>query len=203
MEETISAILQTEWESFQAVQNMGGRAFCQDDGRTFEIMRKSQFLTWNREACASYLRDLVAAQKSGRNLLAEKYAHMMQRTAPLEYAKLQGSLPVLSKEAEALVEEIVAIQLEWQQAYAQTYPRLSSRSRPVGSCDDLTAGTSFETYLRGELLTYSEETLNLYAEHIKRLHAQGVNMSVQIMDHTVKMYGYTSVEKIEEELSQA
>lgn len=60
--------------------------------------------------------------------------------------------------------------------------------------------TSFETYLRGELLTYSQSTLNLYAEHVKRQHAQGVNMSVQIMENTAMMYGYSSAVEAEASL---
>ena len=49
----IEAIIRLEWKQFQGVHNEGGRASCQDDPKTFEIMRKSQFLTWDLEALES------------------------------------------------------------------------------------------------------------------------------------------------------
>lgn len=131
MQDTISLILALEWEAFQAVHNAGGRASCQDDSGTFVIMRKSQFLTWNEEMLASYLQDLVTAKEKGRNLLEEKYAHMMESTAPKEYGSIKDSLSPVSEQAKSLAEEIVTIQLEWHRAYARSFPRLAVRARPV------------------------------------------------------------------------
>ena len=39
----IAAIIGAEWQMFDKVQNEGGRAACQNDARTFAIMRYSQF----------------------------------------------------------------------------------------------------------------------------------------------------------------
>ena len=36
-----------EWEMFHAVQGIDGPASCQQDRKTFEIMRSSQLLGWN------------------------------------------------------------------------------------------------------------------------------------------------------------
>ena len=68
------------------VQNCGGRAHCQDDWETFRLMRTSQMRAWNQPMLDSYLDDLRSAQTEGRNLLCEKYAYMMERTNPAEYA---------------------------------------------------------------------------------------------------------------------
>lgn len=35
----IEKIIELEWNQFQAVHNEGGRASCQDDRETFDIMR--------------------------------------------------------------------------------------------------------------------------------------------------------------------
>ncbi len=80
-----------EWEQFTRVNNIGGRAGCQDDFRTFSIMRKSQYQAWSREAMESWLTDLKEAVREGRNLLSEKYAWMMRDTAPAEFRQLKGN----------------------------------------------------------------------------------------------------------------
>ena len=47
-EELVDRITELEYTAFDKVHNVGGRAFCQDDWRTFSIMRKSQYLTFTR-----------------------------------------------------------------------------------------------------------------------------------------------------------
>ena len=105
-EETIGTIVGIEWEMMDKVQNCGGRAHCQDDWETFRLMRTSQMRAWNQPMLDSYLDDLRSAQTEGRNLLCEKYAYMMERTNPAEYAALRGFLPVPSLEKEWLADWI-------------------------------------------------------------------------------------------------
>ena len=197
MSDLINEIVTLEWEDFQNVNNAGGRASCQDDRRTFEINRKSQFMAWNEASLRSYLQDLKQARAKGRNLLMEKYARMMAWTHPEEYKRLESQLPPISKDAAALVDGIVYAQTGWQREFAAAYPKLASRGRPVQSAGDDAWLTSFETYLRGELLTYSVETLGLYATHIAILKQQGVNMSLVSMDYMVKLSGFGSLEQAE------
>lgn len=83
MDGIIREIIETEWTQFDKVQNRGGRAACQDDWKTFAVMRSSQFQVWTQALLESYRKDLRSAQKEGRNLFWEKYARMMERTAPL------------------------------------------------------------------------------------------------------------------------
>jgi hypothetical protein len=56
--ELINKIVAKEWEMFQNVTNQGGRASCQENPDTFEIMRSSQWETWPVEALESYLDDM-------------------------------------------------------------------------------------------------------------------------------------------------
>ena len=42
--ELVDAVVALEWKAFDKVKNLGGRADCQDDWNTFQIMRKSQYL---------------------------------------------------------------------------------------------------------------------------------------------------------------
>lgn len=195
--DTIAEIVRLEWDGFQAVNNVGGRAACQDDGATFAIMRSSQLRAWLPAVRASYLDDLVTAQCSGRNLMEEKYARMMEQTAPAQYELLKSKLPELGNSIKQLVEKIVVIHMEWQRHYAETYPKLAARGRET---DNDIFGTSFETYLRGELLTYSEGTLLLYLRQVQEMQAEGLNLNARVMDFTAQAYGYESAADAENSL---
>ena len=91
----VDAVVTAEWEMFSNVQNVGGKASCQMDPKTFRIMRSSQMDNWDDELLGSYLEDLLNARLEGRNLVTEKYARMMESTFPEEYAQLADSLPPL------------------------------------------------------------------------------------------------------------
>lgn len=126
-----------------------GRASCQDDRATFEVMRSSQPLAWSEEMLDSYARDLRDARLVGRNLLAEKYGYMMERTSPLEFERIRGSLPPITAEKRALIDHICAAHMVWWKELNERYPALTGRGRSGDREDDGVAGTSFETYLRG------------------------------------------------------
>lgn len=194
----IQEIVAMEWDMFQLVQNQGGRASCQDDWVTFEIMRSSQFRAWDDRTRESYWQDLHDAREAGRNLLMEKYARMMERTAPAQYARIEKSLPVLSQAQWELIEEIVAIQVDWEKESAQKYPRLIlDGGRPVTKEEERPGETSAETYLRGELATYSAYTLSCYAQQLKELMQEGKNICEMILENTVQRYGYESIAQYE------
>lgn len=57
--------------------------------------------------------------------------------------------------------------------FAKSYPKLASNARDITSDADQIDNTSYETYLKGELLTYSEELLKLYAQFIVNLAREG------------------------------
>ncbi len=48
-EDLVKRVVRDEWEAFDKVINEGGRADCQDNWNTFNIMRSSQYLTWNED----------------------------------------------------------------------------------------------------------------------------------------------------------
>lgn len=199
-EEIIGKIIAIEWKMFQDVNNVGGRAPCQDEKQTFEIMRKSQAASWSAAALESYLEDLIEAQEQGRNLMTEKYARMMKSTSPAEYANMEHLLPPLSPEILLLIDEIAEIVIGWEEELSAKYPRLIQRGRPIHSSDDTLHVTSLETYLKGELATYSLKTLKLYHEHILQEKAHGINGSQITLAHTIKQYGFNSLEEANEKL---
>lgn len=195
-EELIDYLVKTEFETFDRTRNEGGRASCQDDWETFSIMRKSQYLTWNREMLISLICDFENANAVHWNMITEKYARMMESTAPKEYEELKAQLPEVSEKKRAIVEQIVDIQVKWMEEFAQKHPNVTMRARNIHTSEDTFYATSAETYLRGELLTYSDETLNLYARFIVELVREGKNLTEMTMFHTIRMYGYENFEDV-------
>lgn len=193
----IAAIVDEEWRQFQQVQNEGGRASCQDDRDTFVLMRTSQFTPWNEEVLASYQQDLNRAGEQGWNLLTEKYARMMEHTAPQQYARLADRLPKRSAERLQLQELLISIMMRWTREVERRCPHLMGRGRNLSSEQDGPWNVSSETYLRGELGTYSDETLRLYAQMVLELLSQGKNLVEQNMTCMARGYGYQGLEDAE------
>lgn len=196
----VEAIVQLEWKQFDKVQNEGGRAGCQDDYQTFSIMRKSQYMTWPEELLSSFYGDLVTAENKGWNLIMEKYARMMKSTTPEKYARLEKELPVLNEERISIQEEIIKIQVGWMEDFAAKYPNMAGNARIIHTSEDTPFQTSYETYLRGEMSTYSETTFILYGRFITGLLKENRNLAYETMEHTAKLYGYETIEAAEKAL---
>lgn len=200
IQELAEEITQREWKMFHNTQNIGGQASCQNDRETFEIMRKSQWETCNTPVLNSYLTDLIRAEAAGYNLLTEKYARMMEYTMPEEYGKIKDKLPKISDIKQEITENILKEYLPWRKEVNKRYPKLSNAGRPLEKNDDTEEVTSVETYYRGELLTYSEETLELYYSYILDCVRAGRNLVRDNLENMVKMYGYSSLEDAEKKL---
>lgn len=196
----IENIILKEWQQFDKVKNEGGRADCQDDYATFSLMRKSQYLTWNRELLESFYADLCNADKAGWNLIMEKYARMMESTNPEKYQELKSTLPELSPERVTIQEEIIKIQVAWMEEFSKDYPKMSSNARNIHTKEDSAFNTSYETYLRGEISTYSEKTFLLYTNFIIQLMREERNLAFDTMENTAKLYGYESIDSAETKL---
>lgn len=200
-DDLIARIIQAEWKMFQQVPNAGGPAGCQQDYRTFEIMRASQAASWSETLLESYLDDLASAQRDGRNLLTEKYARMMASTAPQEYAAFASVLPALEPAVLHTIDAIVGIVLAWEADLSNRFPHVLQRGRPIHTREDRPGVTSVETYLRGELASYSQRTLNRYLDHVRAQRLAGINGSELALSHTVRSYGYPSLAAAERQLA--
>jgi hypothetical protein len=201
-EELIEKIIGLEWKMFQKVENIGGKSLCQEDPKTFEIMRSGQFESWSEPVLESYWNDLKAADEKGMNLVAEKYGRMMESTSPAEYAGIAQLIPPLDDDALQLIDKIVRIMLEWKEETAREYPSGLLESRPLYSSLDTPTSTSFETYLRGELSTYSGKTLHLYYDYLLNEKSRNRNLSKVVLESVVKKYGYPSLEEAERALKR-
>ncbi|MFP5360246.1 MAG: DUF4125 family protein [Actinomycetes bacterium] len=197
--EAAERVARHEFAQFQHVRGEDGRADCQDDWPTFRAMRVSQFLTWTLPLLESYAADLDAADVTGRNLVTEKYARMMESVEPERFARdLAPHLPPLSSARVALQERIIAAQVAWAKDFRDRFPRLGQGMRVLTTAEDTLADTSFETYLRGELGTYSTRTLRLYGELVDALESEQVNLTELTVGHTVALAGFATLAEAEE-----
>ena len=78
------------------------------------------------------------------------------------------------------------------------YPALSGRGRAVHTWEDTPWNTSVETYARGELGSYSDETVLLYLEMTKKMEQNKENHARMVMEHMVRFYGYQSLDEAEQ-----
>ena len=81
-------------------------------------------------------------------------------------------------------------------------PRLELRGAPAArralrAQDAWPGQTAIETYVRGELTSYSERTLRLYADFAARCKAEGVNLTKEIRDNIARSLGLSGSEEAE------
>ena len=191
-------ITKLEWQQFQLTQNEGGRANCQEDWQTFHIMRMSQFLTWPLNLQESYKKDLERADSNGRNLITEKYARMMESTAPEIFERtIKPYIKPILEPRKSDQEHIILTQVKWADDFRNRYTHLGLAMRVLKTSEDTAENTSFETYLRGELSTYSDDTFAKYQRFVNNLRAENLNLTQMIITNTVRMYGYDSLESAE------
>ena len=188
------SIAKAEFEAFDKVQNEGGRASCQNNWPTFKIMRMSQYMTWTEDMLLQYLYEFKTNYENGRNMIQEKYARMMESTAPDAYARFADKLPPVSEDKKTVMEQIIGFQVKWMEEFATAYPNLAGNARAIHTSEDLPYDTSYETYLRGELGTYSDRMLEMYGRYIVEFAQNGKNATYEIMKNTVRFYGYKDLE---------
>ena len=182
-ETLIENILSLEWEMFQNVKARYPVS-CQQKPDEFRLYRGEQFSMWSEDALKSYLDDLLRAKAQGKNLMT------------LKYARMEGIISVLNDNP--CISEIMEMELAAQREAAALYPHLIGQGRPLE--EDNATETSFKTYLRGELETYSDRTLELLLGDYRQTRQRGENWSLKFYAHLVARYGYASLDQAEEAL---
>ena len=113
----------------------------------------------------------------------------------LKYARMEKLITIINRNPK--IEKILAIQHGWQREMFSKYPHVMSGARPLSKSAETSSVTSFETYLRGELETYSDRTLSLLYEDIKRKFDNRVNMAEETYEALVRASGMKSLEEAE------
>lgn len=99
-------ILNFEWNEFDKVNGINGRAGCQDSPVEFFIMRLAQYLAYDIDTIDYIYKDMKRAKDKGFNPIFDKYARMMKYTDKESFEKLKLDLEELSPVKENLLKEI-------------------------------------------------------------------------------------------------
>ncbi|RLC31586.1 MAG: DUF4125 domain-containing protein [Deltaproteobacteria bacterium] len=176
----IDRILDIEQDMFSRVRS-ATPAPCQNEPDRFRQIRGSIYEAWNEEMLESYLEDLKVAQKKGRNLFSEKYARM------------DNLIPQLN--TNPLIDKIVEVETKWQTEIRNKFPAVYNRlCRDASQAQD---GSNFAVYLKCELETYSDKTIQLYYQHIKNALERGENMAISSLQRLVKKGGFNDLDHAE------
>lgn len=183
----IAQILEIELSMFLSVRSLE-KASCQEDPERFRVMRAAQFSAWGEKTLESYLKDLKRAESEGENLMT------------LKYARMDGLIPPLNRSP--LIPAIVEIQKGWQRELSEKYPGVMGRGRGISDDDAGERGTSFERYLKGELETYSEQTLQWLLSDAQGYLDRNENMALSIYTAMIRELGYESLEDAEAAINE-
>ena len=199
-EELIKEIIDREWEMFSVLKNTGGIAECQNNKPEFIIMRSGQWDNLPDKILESYKQDLIDAKEFGRNLLEEKYIRMMEYSAPSEFEGIKHLLPNISNGSLTLIKQIEKIYLNWGDEFESKFPKFSKLCRPLRSSGDIPERASVQTYLIGELSSYSTRTVLFYYDYVKQCVEKGINLIYVTHTDVVKKKGFNSIEEVESAL---
>ena len=202
MDASVQELLDLEWRLFDAAPQAGQRSAQFEDREQFIVTRSAQLAAWSPELLESWRQDLQSAQAEGRNPINEKYIYMLEQVNPERYAALKSDIPEASLEKLWLVDWICHTQITWQESLLMKYPCLTQNSRSIHRSADGQESVSYETYLRGELMTYSVYTLRLYARQVEYAQKTGQNLCETMLENTVRLLGFQSLAMAEQDISQ-
>ena len=144
----------------------------------------------------------ASCQDDPETFFIMRRSHFAPCTAPEQFKKLHHFLIDPTLAGEQWSDAIVKQQLAWMEEYQAKYPVLASGNRLLYSSEDTPYDTSFQTYLLGELRTYSDSTLHTYWQFINELKKEGKSLALLTMEAEVKAYGYEGLDAAEKALSK-
>ena len=169
----ITDVVSNEWEMFTNTNNIGRRSSCQDQKGNFIASRAAYWNMFDEQVLSSYLNDLSNAKSNKINLAAQKYGYMMESTDPDYFKTIKHLLVPVNDKKLKLVDSIMLIYMKWEESLISS--SLDNKNRVLYKQYDSKYNTSVETYMRGELTSYSEETLSLILAQFLKNVSDGEN----------------------------
>jgi len=173
----LNELVEYERAMFIAVQSKGGPSPCQERQDTFRVMRRMTHSVHDMPTLQALVADFKEAHESGRNLVTEKYARMEDLIPPL------STNPLLDIIADAEIAFIAE--------GTKLYPNAMNLKQDPG----------FRSYLRCELETFSDASLEHYGNTIRKAQETGRNLAVDRYDFLWRELGYGSIVEHEENLA--
>ena len=169
----IRALVELEWELFDEVEGLEGRASCQDDARSFFMYRLAQYLAFPAEFAHRALADARSLRAAHRNPVLEKYARMMSVTDPDCYrATWARTLPAVSPVRACALCELADACAPFASAASAAAPVASAHARVATSRPREVSGLD---YFLCEVAPYSLRTIWYLRDAMRELAAQGGN----------------------------
>ena len=116
------------------------------------------------------------------NVIANKYAYMMESTDPVSYTLIKDRLPIVTPEKEKLIDEITNSYINYQKVIREEFPEIVENGRPLYASSDSKTTTSIETYFRGELKTYPMDLLEDYKKFLEEKNPLYHEFKVMLME---------------------
>lgn len=182
---TLEEILNLEWNFFDKVKHLNGRAYCQDDSYMFIVMRLAQHLLFSYETRFSILNDYKKMKVTGVNPIEGKYARMMKYTDEELYKEFLDKLPDISPIKRQIIIDIIQIFEKNLNELEEKLPVTIKKSRPKENKDKAISSLS---YFYAELTFFSYKTLRLMKEDVKTMANPGC--VEQIFQNTVIINKY-------------
>lgn len=178
-EQLIEEIVSIELRMFLAIENPEPIPSAdQEEPDMLKLMRRASHWVLSDETLKSYLKDIQEAIEEDRNLMA------------LKYARMDNLVPVLN--TNPLIDEIVEIEARWFKELAEKYP-LTFKGRSEDSAN---------VYLRCELETYSDRTLELYHKDVTKAVKEGRNLTADRYTYLLQQSGFNSIDEMEEDMKK-
>lgn len=165
----LDRIIAMELDMFQTVREEQP-SLCKDMPETFKVMRRMTHCVLSNETLESYLKDLSQAAANRRNLMTEKYARM------------DNLIPCLN--ANPVIDRIVQVEHRGREELANKYPQMFRTQ----------SAQALFVYLRSELETYSDQTLELYFKDISDAVKEGRNLVEERYTFLFRILGYSSID---------
>lgn len=153
----IKEIVLIEWEMFTNTKNIGSRSACQDEKGNFFASRSAYWSMYNKNVLTSYFDDLKNKKDNNINIVTQKYGYMMKETDYEYFKKIEHLLPKIDDKKASLVESIMLIYMKWEEDLSSS--NIDNKNRILYKKHNSKECTSVESYMKGELLSYSENTL--------------------------------------------
>lgn len=186
----ITDVVSNEWEMFTNTNNIGRRSSCQDQKGNFIASRAAYWNMFDEQVLSSYLNDLSNAKSNKINLAAQKYGYMMESTDPDYFKTIKHLLVPVNDKKLKLVDSIMLIYMKWEESLISS--SLDNKNRVLYKQYDSKYNTSVETYMRGELTSYSEETLSLILAQFLKNVSDGEN---PVKNYLITLKNYDEASK--------